>query len=186
MNKMAKGAIATAAGVVLLIGGGGTLALWETRKDSDAGQIVAGSMEMTTQPGVWSIHGVNAQGEPTTFPIADISTYKIVPGDTLTYSQQVSVDLEGENLAADLDVFYPTNINGFDTNTVDVSGVQLKNGDLEVERLTEDATVTASVEFEFLSTTGGSASARATYNFNDVAFVLKQAYSAPTAAPSAS
>ncbi|WP_323960999.1 alternate-type signal peptide domain-containing protein [Arthrobacter sp. JZ12] len=97
MNKMAKGAIATAAGVVLLIGGGGTLALWQTDAEAEAGTITAGNMTLSAQgEGVWTVNGG-------TQPIK-IGEYPIVPGDTVTFTQTLTADLDGQNLVANLSV----------------------------------------------------------------------------------
>ena len=44
MNKLTKGAIATAAGVILLMGGAGTLAYW-----NDSDNVLARSEEHTSE-----------------------------------------------------------------------------------------------------------------------------------------
>ena len=70
MNKLTKGAIATAAGIALLLGGAGTFALWNGQT------TIAGG---------------------TTF---DPATQTIVPGDVLTLTQQVILSTTGKNLKA--------------------------------------------------------------------------------------
>jgi alternate signal-mediated exported protein len=91
MNKLTKGAIATAAGVILLMGGAGTLASWNSSAAAGASQaITAGSLAVTTTgtPGVWK------SGTTVITP----STFKIVPGDSITYTQTYNLNATGDNL----------------------------------------------------------------------------------------
>jgi len=90
MNKITKGAIAAAAGVILLMGGAGTLASWNSSANAGAGQtITAGSLAVTANAdGVWK------NGATTITP----SSFKIVPGDTLTYTQTFNVVASGDDL----------------------------------------------------------------------------------------
>lgn len=169
MNKMAKGAIATAAGVVLLIGGGGTLAVWNVEQNAKAGQIAAGDLNLVAGIGQWSV-----EGETGTI---DISTYRTVPGDTLTYTQDVDITLEGDNLEAELTVVNPDGANvNFGATTYTTSGVTLtKDGASITNPLTDDLEdAVASVSFEFLEGTSGRDSVNATYDFSGVAFKLEQ------------
>jgi alternate signal-mediated exported protein len=91
MNKLTKGAIAAAAGVILLMGGAGTLASWNSSSAAGTSQTVtAGQLALTsTGTGTWK----NAAGTTIT-----PSTYRIVPGDTLTYTQTYNVAASGDNL----------------------------------------------------------------------------------------
>ncbi|GAA2237404.1 alternate-type signal peptide domain-containing protein [Herbiconiux moechotypicola] len=95
MNKLAKGAIAGAAGLVLLLGGAGTFAYWNSTADIAGGTITAGNLlvENTGGAGVWT------DQNGTTINIA---TYRIVPGDTLTYTDTLTVTAVGNNLVAEL------------------------------------------------------------------------------------
>lgn len=90
MNKLTKGAIATAAGVILLMGGAGTLASWNSSATAGAGQTIsAGSLGVTSAgAGVWK--------SGTT--VINPTTFKIVPGDTLTYVQTFNLNATGDNL----------------------------------------------------------------------------------------
>ena len=93
MNKLAKAAIATAVGTALLLGGAGTLATWNSSTTIIGGTIVAGNLSITDGgTGVWK------SGSTT----INLSTYKIVPGDTLTYTDTVNVVATGNNLQATL------------------------------------------------------------------------------------
>ena len=113
MNKLTKGAIATAAGVILLMGGAGTLASWNSSANLGASQaITAGSLSVTASSTVtptWK------SGATTINP----STFKIVPGDTLTYSQTFNVAATGDNLlftVAATSGTFGTTAAGADTN----------------------------------------------------------------------
>lgn len=99
MNKMTKGALATGLGVAVLVGGGGTLAWWNVTADAEnAGTIVAGNMALdATAAGKWT----NAKDKTTAL---DIAEYRVVPGDVLTFTQPVNVELVGDLLTANLAV----------------------------------------------------------------------------------
>lgn len=84
MNKLIKGSVAAAAGIALLMGGAGSLALWNDSATVNAGTVSSGTLAITgSTGGAWS---------PT---IA-----KIVPGDTVTYTKQLTVSATGDNLKA--------------------------------------------------------------------------------------
>ncbi|KGJ79709.1 hypothetical protein GY21_04080 [Cryobacterium roopkundense] len=95
MNKLLKGSIAGAAGVALLIGGAGTFALWNDTAAIAGGTITAGTLTVDTGDGAWS----DQFGS-----ISSIGDYRIVPGDTLTYTTAIQVEAVGDNLSAELSV----------------------------------------------------------------------------------
>lgn len=174
MNKMAKGALAIGVGAALLLGGGGTLAVWNDTDTSKAGTIASGDLDLTAKAGTWTsnISGV--------IPAASVATYKIVPGEKLTYTQKLDVKLEGKNLSANLvTTGGPTNGAGLEKFTdanIAISPVSLKNGANDVANpLTTSVTgIDASVSFEFKSTTAGRDSVNAKYDFATIGFELKQ------------
>ncbi len=91
MNKLTKGAIAAAAGVVLLLGGGGTLAYWNASTSVGAGTIQSGNLAVapvTPSNAVW-------KSGTTTINLAN---FRAVPGDTLTFTQDISITASGNNL----------------------------------------------------------------------------------------
>ena len=91
MNKLIKGAIAGAAGLTLLMGGAGTFALWNASAAVSGGTIIAGDLDIVSlADGVWT-------NGTTDIAIAD---YRIVPGDTLTYTETLAVTATGDNIAA--------------------------------------------------------------------------------------
>ncbi|MBD7996058.1 alternate-type signal peptide domain-containing protein [Arthrobacter sp. Sa2CUA1] len=177
MNKMAKGALATGVGVALLLGGGGTLAVWNQTANADAGTIASGDLNLVGEEGFWTS---SVSGK-----IADISKYTVVPGETLTYTQNLDVTLVGDNLSADLTVTGDS-VNGlegadlFDPKNVTVSGVSLKKGGKDVDTtLTESVEdIEASISFVFEADLRESTNAK--YDFRAIGFELEQ--NVPTAA----
>ncbi|WP_448060902.1 alternate-type signal peptide domain-containing protein [Cellulomonas hominis] len=95
MNKLAKGAVATALGTALLLGGAGTLALWNDSVDLGAGQdIASGVLTLDVGTGAW-----------------DANPALWVPGDAITYTTAVAIVAQGDNLAAELSID-PASITG--------------------------------------------------------------------------
>lgn len=114
MNKLIKGSIAGAAGIALLLGGAGTLALWnDTANLSAAGSIKSGVLDVTAAtPGTWNN-----------------SIALIVPGDTRTFTQTVDLTATGDNLKFTVsnNVASLLTSSGFSTVTVTPT-VVVKNG----------------------------------------------------------
>lgn len=97
MNRLLRGSIAGAAGIALLLGGAGTFALWNSSANVAGGTITAGTLTIapSTTAGSWTANGV---------AVADIADYTIVPGDSLVYTQKMSIVATGDNLVATLDI----------------------------------------------------------------------------------
>ncbi|WP_309068410.1 alternate-type signal peptide domain-containing protein [Microbacterium sp.] len=83
MNKFAKGSIAAAAGIVLLLGGVGSLAYWNDSADLDGVAVNAGQLELTAAAGSWGADKIGAW----------------VPGDEATYETTLSLKTSGDNIA---------------------------------------------------------------------------------------
>lgn len=94
MNKIAKASLAATAGVVLLLGGAGTFATWNSSAPVEGAGIVAGNLvvEDSGAAGTWTAGGA---------PIS-IDDYRVVPGDVLTYTKTMTVGAEGDRLSATL------------------------------------------------------------------------------------
>lgn len=93
MNKLIKGAVAGTAGIALLLGGAGTFALWNDSTTVAGGTITSGQLDIANQTaGVWK------NGAAT----IDIATYKVVPGDVLTYTTTFDAIATGNTLKATL------------------------------------------------------------------------------------
>jgi alternate signal-mediated exported protein len=106
MNKLTKGAIATAAGIALLLGGAGTFALWNGQTTIAGGTISTGQLSIASTNGpVWKDISSTVVGGTTVDP----ATQKIVPGDVLQLTQQVTLTTTGKNLKANF-TFDPTSI----------------------------------------------------------------------------
>lgn len=102
MKKLTKATIAAGTGVILLIGGAGTVAYWTDEADGGTGVIQSGTLELgDVTGGEWMIShtgdGDGAATDPVAFTPGDD---QVVPGDELTYTQDVPVTLAGENIAA--------------------------------------------------------------------------------------
>ena len=86
MNKLVKGSIAGAAGIALLLGGAGSLALWSDSAALSPTSITSGTLDIAPgTTGTWSP-----------------ALAKIVPGDSTTYTQTYTVTATGDNLDAQL------------------------------------------------------------------------------------
>ncbi|SEL81849.1 alternate-type signal peptide domain-containing protein [Rhodococcus maanshanensis] len=94
MNKQTKGAIAAGAAALLLAGGAGTMAAWNSSQTVAGGAVNSGTLSLT-QNG--SPAGWKENGNP-----VDITTFKAVPGDVITYNASFKVGAVGKNLNATL------------------------------------------------------------------------------------
>jgi alternate signal-mediated exported protein len=95
MNKMIKGSVAGATGIVLLMGGFGTYALWSDSTSVDQNTLQSGALDITgTGTATWadisSTGAVNGSWDP--------ASDKMVPGDTVRLTQPVTIDASGKNL----------------------------------------------------------------------------------------
>ena len=87
MNKIVVGSVAAAAGVVLLLGGSGTFALWNSNTTADLGAISTGSLTLNSDArGVWSTN------TPSVW----------IPGDSSNYTESFTITGTGDNLQATL------------------------------------------------------------------------------------
>jgi alternate signal-mediated exported protein len=109
MNKLVKGAIAGAAGIALLMGGAGTLAYWNDSADVLAtGQAIqSGDLSVTplaAPASVWSVKPWNGSASGSATTIANIATFKMVPGDVVEYTKSVTLVATGTTLKVQLDL----------------------------------------------------------------------------------
>lgn len=173
MNKMAKGAMATGVGVVLLAGGGGTLATWNQAQTASMGSVVSGDLNLVASTtdagkGQWT----NAAGTK-----VNVATYKVVPGDSLTYTQDLAVTLTGDLMKAKLAVTGTGVDTGFGGSAA-VSPTTLVKGTeiLPTQVLTpaDSGIVKASTTFTFKAATANRDAASANFNFGTVGYKLEQ------------
>ncbi len=171
MNKMTKGAIATGVGIVLMVGGGGTLATWNQAQNGSMGKVVAGDLNLVpASAGVWT----NASGA-----VIAIANYKVVPGDTLTYTQPLNVTLGGDLMVARLAVTGASAADGFGSNAT-VSATTLTKADNKVVAATTDlrpadsGIVTASTTFTFNKSTTDRNAVAASVDLSGIGYSLVQ------------
>ncbi|GAB3118958.1 alternate-type signal peptide domain-containing protein [Glaciibacter psychrotolerans] len=131
MNKLLKGSLAGAAGIALLLGGAGTFASWNDTAGVTGGTIVAGNLKLIdSTTGTWTVS--HDGGAPAA--IANIATFRAVPGDVLTYSSSVKVVATGDNLVATLSLSATSVTPTVTTNAADIALAAY---------LTKNATITA-------------------------------------------
>ncbi|MDI3329714.1 MAG: alternate-type signal peptide domain-containing protein [Micrococcus sp.] len=172
MKKMTTGAILTGLGVALLLGGGGTLAVWNAEATSETGTIAAGNLDLKAEAGTWR----NGTGKK-----IDVTSYKIVPGETLTYTQPVTVTLSGDRMVAKLTQhgsgIASAESNGFDTASIEVSPVKLTTarGAAVPNELTPktNGNFVASTSFTF-NDVSGQTDVLKEYEFSQISYVLDQ------------
>lgn len=94
MNKNVKASIAIAAGVVLLMGGAGSLAYWNDAQSVGAAgsTISAGTLTATPGTGAWK-KSFNGGTETTVTNLTNI-----VPGNRLVYTQTFTINATGSDL----------------------------------------------------------------------------------------
>ena len=175
MNKATKGAIAAGAAAVLLLGGLGSLALWNDSETLGGGAITSGDLKLSlvANSASWQdvSDDVDVDGDGVGTPIPVIADFRIVPGDTIAYTAQYLIEAEGENLTANLTADTAGVVAGtgsaqlaaaIDTTVTatDANGNVLPTdgqGTTVIESVTttpQDQTITVRVEFEFDRTTG--------------------------------
>ncbi|MGO2863619.1 MAG: alternate-type signal peptide domain-containing protein [Brevibacterium sp.] len=106
MKNSTKALIAGGVGVALLVGGAGTVAFWTDSEDGGEGVITAGNLDLGDlgdDTGDWTIQHLadpdnpDSATDPEPF---DPKNHHIVPGDILSFTQNVPVTLDGKNIAA--------------------------------------------------------------------------------------
>jgi alternate signal-mediated exported protein len=98
INKSTKGALAASAAGVLLLGGAGSLAYWNSTQTVGGADVDTGHLKLTTPScgDGWTLDGG-----------AVYTTQLLVPGDTLTKVCSFTVDASGDHLTADFDATAP-------------------------------------------------------------------------------
>jgi len=162
-----KAITAIAAGAVLLLGGGTTLAYWSTSLTVPAGTVNSGDLNLVAagEP-AWTLQGV-LEAAPTT--VADPASVLIVPGDTLTLTQDVTLTLVGDTIEAALEVADATLPAGLDA-TVTTAGADAAN----LTAADNGATLTVTVEFVFDPATANRDLVNTSFDLSDVALTLTQ------------
>lgn len=99
MKKATKGTLASGVGVLLFLGGAGTMAFWTDSQPITGGAINSGHLKITTDAtntgcGAWKLD--SAEQAPVTYNVGD----PLVPGDTLTRVCAFTVSASGNHLRA--------------------------------------------------------------------------------------
>ncbi len=171
-NSRTKAIVAIAAGAVLLLGGGTTLAYWSTQATVNGGTVSSGDLNLTlVDTPTWSLTPEGGAAAP----VADIDAIDIVPGDTVTLEQDVILTLVGDNLVADLTVggvtspagMLPAVVSVTDDGGATFSGTGLTSA-------TNGETVTVSVAFQFDPATEERDLVLTDFSFADVQLTLEQ------------
>jgi alternate signal-mediated exported protein len=170
MNKIVKGSIAGAAGIALLLGGAGTFALWNSTANLSAHTITAGKLTLSDNgDGVWK------NGTTTINP----TTYRVIPGQTLVYTQTLKVDAVGDGIKAKLTYSGLTPAGALATYTTEALEVTSSSTNAVVSGSTINftsgtATVNVKVTIVFPDTVTGSQGQAEELNLNALAFTLEQ------------
>ena len=145
MRKTTKGAIAVGAGVALLLGGAGTMAYWTDSSDLDSNTTVtAGNLDLA--PVAASAAWTWKTGGQTFVP----ATSRIVPGDTVVFTQRYTVTAQGDRLKAQLMVNgVPTKTAHTPVNPANVLDDKLTVTNPGAAALTFQVDVKVEVEFPF-------------------------------------
>jgi alternate signal-mediated exported protein len=101
-SKMIKGIAAGAAGLTLLLGGG-TFALWYQTQSVASGSVTSGALSFVASTATWKVAPLTSAGAVgTQQSISDITTFKMVPGDTVTLTVPLQVTASGNTIRAAL------------------------------------------------------------------------------------
>lgn len=154
MKKTVKGAIAAAAAAVLLVGGAGSLAYWNSSANVDGGSVNSGHLKLLTDdtnPGcsAWTLDG----GDP-----FDPDASLLVPGDTVTESCTFTLDAEGDHMEGTV-AAAPADVTGDLAEALDVtvSGITLDGTEATTFTEANDGqTLGVDVAVTFRSTSGNA------------------------------
>ena len=100
MNRSSKVTIAGGLAVVLLAGGATTFSRWYAEQDVTVAAVESGQLSFTATDGMWLINSLDNAEPNRSF---DPKTQKIVPGDVVTFTTEVTPTLVGDNLEATFD-----------------------------------------------------------------------------------
>ncbi len=141
---------------------GSTLALWDDDASVAAATISSGHLGITAGTRTAADISPDDQNGATNESI-DLASFKAVPGDTLRIAQQLSVDLEGQNIAARLSIATAagsslTNVVGTEfAGKLSVDSVQLYDGAVEaIDTLGTAVTPTSGGVYSFDGPTTGA------------------------------
>ena len=169
-KSLIVGGIAGVAGVALLASGGGTFAAWSDSATIDSvDTITAGKLDITNTPAITATMDDHE---------VDLTTFKMVPGDVVTLEMPLEVVVDGDNLAAKLDLSLPNLdasglaehlvVSGLVTHRTDASDLKPHTIASGSGTLNDD-----SATYEIPAVKSGIYTFTATFKFNDGVVGLK-------------
>jgi alternate signal-mediated exported protein len=187
MNKLTSGAIVGTLGIALLLGGAGTFAMWNQSTTANAGTVASGTLTIANS-GTPTWKNVSTDAAAGGTAIANIASYKIVPGDTLEMTQTFTVAASGDNLKATL-AYDPASITTATTADAALKAATTVNFTATGGGITTDATtkvvsvasttagvntVTVKLTVSLPSTVSGVTAQGGSLNLSAVSFNLAQ------------
>lgn len=149
-RRAVKAAAAGALGVALLAGLGTTFAKWYEEQTIGDADMQSGHLNLNVDGAQWvDVNNGNAA--------INADTFRMVPGDKLRYTADVTTDLAGDNLEATLRVNTDETVSGDLQDIVEVTATAGDGTDTErtVTPADNGTTIQVSVELEFPLTTDG-------------------------------
>lgn len=172
-NRALKAAAAGALGVALLAGLGTTFAKWYEEMPIGDSSMQSGHLDMTVENARWI--DVNHGNQP-----IDESTFRMVPGDKLQYTADVTPDLVGDNLVATLKVNTDETVSGDLAQIVNVTTTVGAGDETEMTVTPDNNTaipVTVELEFPLMDREGnmwGQRGENGTVNLSSIKIELEQ------------
>jgi len=158
-NKMIKGSVAGATGIVLLMGGFGTYAVWSDSRDLQTNGVQSGDLTIGTTVGVYDDANQIGAGD------WNGATDQMVPGDKVTYTQVFDITGNGRNLRGKISYVEPAFSSTFsglltDVQVVSSNGTVTETGDDTNNFVFEEpfgsGQLTATVTYELPASTTGT------------------------------
>lgn len=173
-RHLGKAVVAGVGGVLLLTGGGGTFAGWsDTASLGNDTTITSGTLALEPHGGAWTDDDGNV--------ISD--GYVVVPGDTVTYTEDITIRATGDHLAATLTTNLDTPTVSGDTELVEalctsavffVDGDQYESLEVPITSEHDDTTLTVELSVSFDESTLGTIAQDQTVNLSALDVVLTQ------------
>lgn len=98
MNRITKGSLAIGAGLMLALGGAGSIAYWQAQTTAGATQFTTGDLSISPYADhtTWKVNGRLVAA-------ANLGSVLLVPGTTVEWTQEYDIDRNGTDLYIELD-----------------------------------------------------------------------------------
>ncbi|MDO4900013.1 alternate-type signal peptide domain-containing protein [Actinomyces sp.] len=109
MSRSTRALVAIGVAAALVAGSGATFARWYDERAIDPGQITTGSLSLSAVEGSdsWLINRANEDSDAEPSVPFNPAVDRVVPGDVVSYTTKVKVNLVGKNLQASFAVLPP-------------------------------------------------------------------------------